>query len=1001
MTELLMPEQCCDMSIIDCPWLSGLNPEQLTAVTAPLDASLMVLAGAGTGKTHVMTLRFVHLLWQLRQQQPEAETPENALLAITFTNKAAQEMRERLISLCAQYPQLGVDNSTTLPVGTFHQWGFGVLRAWYTQSTGGQQTSPGGLDDASLGALSPDFQILDSVEQALVHERLLDQWQQNAMPPIPAWLNSPRQEAQTAWARWQSLATHKRRKLLESFPTLVGKVKQTGLAPQALYQHLRHQHHCFQDALCTVPLDPNAGLLGDEQDTSPERFYDTWANHWRAWQTPGWQQPAFSDEAMSTTHAAYWADVLDYKAPVLGDKDSLSGPLSPSRWFPRWNKRASKKAATRWTPGAIHSPAMLQETLAPLWALEHDLAPLFCAYYHQYLQALVAQNACDFDDALFRVLYHLHHDPLRRTALQARYRHVLVDECQDTNPIQVAVLQALRSPQSPGLTMVGDTKQAIYGFREANPDGLERGFGGRPFQRVALHDNYRSAPGIVGVANTMAEHIAQRLAEPVAWHTLSAQATPSEASLLSLPPDVRVIEVAAGAPELPDADEKTAPVSKGRPPALAVLRDAEASTLAKTLQVAFAQGDYTPQDVAILVRDHAKAAQLAKALTAQGMTVALDRDKAFFKQPSIQDAWALVTLLLQPANDMAWLRWLQKVCSPQELMALFPQRRPEKPTADTVPQTASQAASWTVWGRLQSVGEMHQFPALALATRLQLVRWVQTVQQHRPRIFREPVAPVLEALWDVFRDSGVAESQESPPELTSFFAGVAIIEQRLRQTTTQRVMTPALLLERLEQWRLRGDWPQQLDVVADMTDEPPEVVPVEADENTDVQAATPPHAIPILTLHASKGLEFPVVFLALCDSPRFRGSKAPLQLVLGDVEHTADNAPVNEPVNAPLKATRPAAQGFGLYLTRDIGTRPGGSLGKTLTHHLQQHLWEKPRWEAEEERLFYVGLTRAKRQLTIIRAASHFAWSSPEALGVVDAQVVQAAYPVPSSSSGF
>jgi superfamily I DNA/RNA helicase len=77
-------------------YLAGLNAEQRAAVTFPLDKPLKVVAGAGTGKTRVLTTRYVHIL-----VQDPACGPEN-ILALTFTDKAAAEMRQRISALCRE-----------------------------------------------------------------------------------------------------------------------------------------------------------------------------------------------------------------------------------------------------------------------------------------------------------------------------------------------------------------------------------------------------------------------------------------------------------------------------------------------------------------------------------------------------------------------------------------------------------------------------------------------------------------------------------------------------------------------------------------------------------------------------------------------------------------------------------------------------------------------------------------------------------------------------------
>lgn len=125
----------------DAPYLAGLNPEQLAAVTAE-DGPLLVLAGAGTGKTRVLTTRLAHILLSGRVRPHE-------VLAVTFTNRAAREMTERLEGLIGR--SIG-----GMWLGTFHAMGVRMLRA-----------------HAELVGLQSSFTILDSDDQERLAKQIL------------------------------------------------------------------------------------------------------------------------------------------------------------------------------------------------------------------------------------------------------------------------------------------------------------------------------------------------------------------------------------------------------------------------------------------------------------------------------------------------------------------------------------------------------------------------------------------------------------------------------------------------------------------------------------------------------------------------------------------------------------------------------------------------------------------------------------------------------------
>ncbi|MEA2930204.1 MAG: ATP-dependent helicase UvrD/PcrA [Hyphomicrobiales bacterium] len=128
---------------IAAPYLSGLNPEQREAVET-LDGPLLVLAGAGTGKTRVLTTRIAHILSLGRARPSE-------ILAVTFTNTAAREMKTRVGAMVGQI----VEGMPWL--GTFHSIGVKILRR-----------------HAEMVDLKPDFTILDVDDQIRLLKQLLE-----------------------------------------------------------------------------------------------------------------------------------------------------------------------------------------------------------------------------------------------------------------------------------------------------------------------------------------------------------------------------------------------------------------------------------------------------------------------------------------------------------------------------------------------------------------------------------------------------------------------------------------------------------------------------------------------------------------------------------------------------------------------------------------------------------------------------------------------------------
>ena len=124
------------------PLLAGLNPAQRAAV-AHFEGPLLVLAGAGSGKTRVLTTRIARII------EHHGVDPRH-VLAVTFTNKAAGEMRERIGRLLGAEP-------TGMWMGTFHAIGARMLRA-----------------TATLVGRTPSFTIYDEDDALNVIKRLME-----------------------------------------------------------------------------------------------------------------------------------------------------------------------------------------------------------------------------------------------------------------------------------------------------------------------------------------------------------------------------------------------------------------------------------------------------------------------------------------------------------------------------------------------------------------------------------------------------------------------------------------------------------------------------------------------------------------------------------------------------------------------------------------------------------------------------------------------------------
>ncbi|CEK17053.1 ATP-dependent helicase [Chthonomonas calidirosea] len=231
--------------------------------------------------------------------------------------------------------------------------------------------------------------------------------------------------------------------------------------------------------------------------------------------------------------------------------------------------------------------------------------------YRRYQELLQEKGALDFGDLLMRPVELLRKSQSARNRWQAKYQHILVDECQDMNRAAVSLLRWL-SERCESLWLVGDTRQAIYSFRGSaaiNLQQLEQLF--PDLKRVALQYNYRSHPRILTLLKQLADH------------SSNAQ-TSSEAER---PPEWQAVR----------QGHSEAAVVYGRPQT----EEEETAWIAQTARLLQKRG--VPfEEQAVLCRKNQQAAAIAHALLKRGVPVQLVADP--LSQPAVRRLMALLAL---------------------------------------------------------------------------------------------------------------------------------------------------------------------------------------------------------------------------------------------------------------------------------------------------------------------------------------------------------------------
>lgn len=237
-------------------------------------------------------------------------------------------------------------------------------------------------------------------------------------------------------------------------------------------------------------------------------------------------------------------------------------------------------------------------------------------HYQLYEATCQKEGVVDFAELLLRSYELLTRNESLREHYRSRFRHLLVDEFQDTNLLQYRWLQALAGPQS-AVFAVGDDDQSIYAFRGAevaNMQRFERDFA--PVSLTKLEQNYRSQGNILDAANILIANNASRLGKNL-W-TSEDQGEPLRA--FAAPTDFD-----------------------------------EAQFVVEAVRSLVDEG-LSPQEVALLYRSNAQSRVLEHALFNAGMPYRVYGGMRFFERAEVKHALAYLRLLANPEDDNAWLR---------------------------------------------------------------------------------------------------------------------------------------------------------------------------------------------------------------------------------------------------------------------------------------------------------------------------------------------------------
>jgi ATP-dependent helicase/nuclease subunit A len=508
----------------------ALTDEQEQAV-ARRGEPLLLAAGAGSGKTSVLVERFV------RAVREDGVAP-GRILAITFTERAAGELRERVR---ARFQELGereaARDTEAAFVSTFHGFCARLLRA-----------------HPLLAELDPEFAILDEGLAA----RLRGQAWASA---LAGFLQGERSEAVELMAAWG--ADRVRAMVGGIYAELRSRGERLPRLPEPV----------FQPALPTLAIRPTDPEATDPEATDPEAT------------DPEATPP---DEAPSEETAA----------EELGEVDAEG---------------------------------------ARACALLNELLERFGGAYSALKQA---RGAVDFDDLELGARGLLDgHESVRRTWAE-RFELMMVDEFQDTNPRQLAILEAL---ERGNLFTVGDELQSIYGFRHADVSlfRARRDELAGQGRSLSLTRNFRGRKPLLEAVNAVfAERFVDRYAPLEAGRAEAAA------------PEEPIVELLLTHKRGWEDDERLAKQVAGDLPSAPRWRQAEARLLAQRVAELVDSGATSAGDVAVLLRAVGDLEVYERALQERGLST-LATVGGFWGRQQVGDLVAYLRALANPLDELA------------------------------------------------------------------------------------------------------------------------------------------------------------------------------------------------------------------------------------------------------------------------------------------------------------------------------------------------------------
>ncbi|HEX5712160.1 MAG TPA: UvrD-helicase domain-containing protein [Solirubrobacterales bacterium] len=739
------------------------TPEQAAAI-AVSGQDVLLEAGAGSGKTGVMVDRYCRLVCE-RRVSPDA------ILAFTFTDKAAAELRQRIRAELTRRAEGGSERARALLATIGSAW-VTTIHGFCNRLLAGHPVAAG---------IDPGFRVLDTPETTRAAREAFDEALREFL-------------AEGEESREELVAAFEVDGLRGIVAGVHAELRSRGEAEPELPEPPRPDP---VEAIARA-IEAAGQALEEMKESDPKR--------------------ALVERALAR---------LSEPGPPPG--------LDELRAF-RTDSRAQAIAPYREALDAAVS--RLAEAGEGGLAYRH-LAELLRLFSAQFEAAKERRAGIDFEDLQILAARLLERAEVGE-AYRSRFSHLLVDEFQDTNRLQLRLIEALRGPRSE-LVVVGDEFQSIYGFRHADLDVFRRRraeIERRPdAELMELSGNFRSRPELVAAVNLFGAALLGESYRPLRVGAPAPEEPPPG-------PGAPVELLLTGRDGWDDEAIELQPAIDGRTPLNCL---AEARTVAARLRE-LADAGVPRGEMVVLLRAFTHLDAYEDSLERAGLRPYVVGGRGYWSQQQVADVCALLASVANPLDDQALFGALASPACGAAPDTLWLLRAAAGKRRHVWP--ALERAAGAGEAELEDPERLTQIPEEELEL---LRRFVTTLGELRERGPRLSLAGLIEAATT---ETGYDLAVLMRPAGEARFANV------------RKLMRLASEFETREGRDLRG----LLDFLA-----------ARAESDAEAQAATAAEGhdgVRIMTVHNAKGLEFDVVAVPDLSRSLLAGARPPA-LVLG------------------------------------------------------------------------------------------------------------------------